>query len=460
MDTELALNPNHVSALNGPEHPEIARLLHLMEVVRGLSSDPDPVSSVNRFREGVRGLYGDQGMISISTRGLEPGHYRVMRVLHQSGLDQQRFPSTEFAGVHAPVCSGGLIGEIIERGRPAVLRDLRVEFDPVMAHHLSPYRILVATPVFDAGVATNWVFFMGTDPASFLRIDVESRILQANLLGGMANSKRAAQELRQATALIMREVDEIANIQRGLLPSPLPIIPGVELAAVHQTFDRAGGDYYDVFPVYPPSHETGSEYSEPWAFLIADASGHGASAAVVIAMLSTLVHSRLRGVERPGELLEFVNNHLVTKPINGSFVTAFLVFYYPTARFARYASAGHNPPYVQHRDGSIRLLNAVGEVPLGIDRHAQYADAELHLQVGDRLLLYTDGITEARAPSGRLFGEERLEDAIRASDISAEALIDQVLLAVRQHQAGQRPSDDQTMLALRITGPADDSHIG
>jgi sigma-B regulation protein RsbU (phosphoserine phosphatase) len=274
------------------------------------------------------------------------------------------------------------------------------------------------------------------------------------LLGGMANSKRAAQALRQATAFIMREVDEIANIQRGLLPSPLPAIPGVEVAAIHQTFDRAGGDYYDVFPVYPPGHETGGEYNGPWAFLIADASGHGASAAVVIAMLSTLVHSRLRGVERPGELLEFVNKHLVTKPINGSFVTAFLLFYYPSARFARYASAGHNPPYIRHRDGTVRPLDAVGGVPLGIDRHARYADSELHLEVEDRILLYTDGITEARAPSGQLFGEERLEDAIRVSEPPAESLIELVLAAVRQHQSGQRPSDDQTMLALRITESA------
>lgn len=433
--------------MSQPRKDENARLLELIEMLREISSDPDPVTTVRRYRATISKLYGDRGLISISRRGLDDGLYRVVRILHHEGLDRVQFPNIEFAGPHAPIRSGGIIGDIIQRDHPVVIRNLNIEYDPVMGLHLAPYRMLLATPVFDGGRALNWVIFLATKSDSFRTADIESQVLQANLLGGMTNSKRAAKELLEATAYIHHEVDEIASIQRGLLPSPLPSVPGVQLAASHASFDRAGGDYYDIFPVGDSPAE--EPHNGRWGFIIADASGHGPSAAVVVAMLSTLLHSGPIRFERPGQLLEYLNRNLAVKPINNSFITAFAVLYDPDSRVAQYACAGHNPPFWRS-NGEVQTLDNVGSFPLAIERNTRFDDAEIKMAPGDTLLLYTDGITEAKNAHGDFFGENRLEQAVRDAAPGAKALIELVHERLRHHQLGHRPADDQTMLVVHV----------
>lgn len=432
-----------------PRKDEADRFQQLIDMLREVSADPDPGTSVQRYRVTMRKLYGDVGLISVSKRGVGEGQYRVVRILHHEQIDSGRFPNLDDASKTAPIVTGGIIGEMIANEYPTVIRDLDVPDDPVLGANLSPYRSLMCTPVFDGGRALNWLIFLSTKPDKFTTREVESQILQANLLGGMSNSKRATKELREATAFIHHEVDEIASIQRGLLPAPLPAIPGLELAAIHESFDRAGGDYYDIFPIGTIDGSKDDPHDGWWGVLIADASGHGPSAAVVVTMLSTLVYTRAHRDHGPGEMLEYLNRHIATKPIHSSFVTAFLMYYCPESRIARYACAGHNPPLLRS-NGEARWLDAVGSFPLGIDRGAWYEEAEVQLQPGDSLLLYTDGITEAKALSGEFFGEERLEHAILNGHNSAPDLIDTIRAHVRSHLLGQRPTDDQTMVALRV----------
>lgn len=433
-----------------PRKDENKRLRELIDMLREISADPDPVSSVTRYRKTMTKLYRDRGLISVSRRGVPEGQYRVIRVLHHQGIDAGRYPNVEFAGATAPVVSGGIIGELLVDEMPKVMRDINIADDPVLGEILAPYKSLMATPVFDNGRALNWLLFLGVKPDAFPTREVESEILEANLLGGMSNSKRANKELLEATAYIHHEVDEIASIQRGLLPTPLPAVPGLEMAAVHESFDRAGGDYYDVFPVGPKEDcPDGAGHCGEWGILISDASGHGPSAAVVVTMLSTLIYTRAHKAQGPGELLEYLNRHIATKPINSSFVTAFLMYYNPETRVVRYACAGHNHPVLRSQ-GEAKWLDAVGSFPLGIDRGAWYEEAEVQLHPGDSLLLYTDGITEAKALSGEFFGEERLQNAILNGHTSAPDLIDTIREHVKLHLLGQRPNDDQTMLALRV----------
>lgn len=432
-----------------PRKDENSRINELIDMLREISADPDPVTSVRRYRKTIGKLYGDRGMISVSTRGLDSGLYRVVRILHHEGIDRDQFQNMEFAGAQAPVRSGGIIGDIIKQDAPVVIRDLKIDYDPVLGLHLSPYRMLLATPVFDGGHALNWLLFLGTKPDALRTAEIESQILQANLLGGMSNSKRAAKELLEATAYIHHEVDEIASIQRGLLASPLPRIASLQLAASHDSFDRAGGDYYDIFPVGVKSGAKLAEHDGEWGLIIADASGHGPSAAVVIAMASTLLHARINAFDNPGAMLEYINRHMASKPIHGSFVTAFLMYYDPRTRRARYACAGHNPPMVR-KNGAVQYLDGVGSFPLAIDSGARYHNADFQFDTGDTALLYTDGIIESRALSGDLFGEERLEKVLHECTTNAQCIIDLVKERLRLHQFGQRPNDDQTMLAMHV----------
>ncbi len=418
------------------------RLRYLTDMLRDLSADPDPASSVNRFSATMRELYGNIGLLSVSMRHVPPGSYRVMRLMHQQGIDRTGLTDTFFAGPDAPVCSGGIIGRMIEATGPVFFRDVEVRDDPVLGDQLRPYRHILGVPAYDNGVVQNWVMFLSQNEEDFTPESVEYRFVQVNMVGGMTNYKRIVQELRDAHSWIEREIDEIASIQRGLLPTELPPIPGVRLAASYATYDRAGGDFYDLFPLDPDRQR--------WALLIADATGHGPSAAVVVAILSSLLHNRPEGLDSPGAILGHLNDRLIRRPINRSFVTAYLAFL--DAREGRliHACAGHPEPLCRAGSGTIRPLTCDSSLPLGVEPGCRYGDADHRAEAGETLLLYTDGIIDARDPCGAFFGEDRLRDAFVTAPPSPPQALDHMLARLHEHQRDRRPDDDQTMLLVQF----------
>ncbi|MCC6694959.1 MAG: serine/threonine-protein phosphatase [Candidatus Hydrogenedentes bacterium] len=428
-----------------PESRE--RLELLVNMLRRISQDPDPVSSIIHYAESMRSLYGDQALISISLRNVDPGQYRVMRILHQHDVDVRGLLDLPFAGPNAPAHSGGLIGEIITTEMPVVMRNLHIENDPALGNQLAPYRVLVAVPVFDNGVALNWVLFLSVHPDAFLPQEVENRVLQTNLMAGMTNTKIAAQELRTATEWIHREVDVIAVIQRGLLPQEMPTIPGLQLAAFHRTFDRAGGDFYDVFPV-GKIEEDGERHCNRWGIFIADVSGHGAAAAVIVAMMSTLLESLAGQGCTPGRFMRMLNQRIAAKAINGNFVTAFMLVYDVDQRECCYACAGHNLPLVRRADGRVEAIPPTDGIPLGVAMDADYEDVPFNLGIGETLVLYTDGITEARSPQDALFGEAALMDTLSRSGSRPEEIIRAVSDRLAAHERALPQADDQALLAI------------
>jgi sigma-B regulation protein RsbU (phosphoserine phosphatase) len=253
--------------------------------------------------------------------------------------------------------------------------------------------------------------------------------------------------LARAHALIDREVERIGRIQRALLPNPLPRIPGLEIAASYETFGEAGGDLYDLVPLAGP----GAPENERWGVFIADASGHGPAAAVVIAMTQALLHAPPPGVTGPAALLRHLNEHLCCRPIEGSFVTAFGAVYDPASRQLTFARAGHPPPLlVRPLAQQVERLDAFGGYPLGIDAGQTFQEATLQLRAGDALLLYTDGIQEAQNPSGVEFGIDGIEAAVRCSRGTPQQLVAVVRHAVLAHAHGRPATDDQTLVAISV----------
>jgi sigma-B regulation protein RsbU (phosphoserine phosphatase) len=216
------------------------------------------------------------------------------------------------------------------------------------------------------------------------------------------------------------------------------------LAAYYQTSHRAGGDYYDFFPLGDGR----------WGLFIADVSGHGTPAAVLMAVTHTLAHSYCGPGDPPGRLLEYVNQHLsarYTGP-SDSFVTAFYGIYNPADRSLNYACAGHNPPRLKRCvDGSLALLDKVHDLPLGINPTEKYSSTTYHLVPGDQLVLYTDGITEAYNPKGELFGLGRMDKLLENCSVTASDLLKSVLAAVDEFTEGRPADDDRTVLVAKIS---------
>ncbi len=466
-DRPAATSPNGPAGSPGPETlaPPPARLGMrcidttrnpripvAMELVGALSRASTPQEVLSVFSKGVRDLSGPRGYISLSVRGLTRGQYRITRLIHaeEYGVMQTADPWSTYQSIE--IHDNGFLAGVIQSAYPELIHHLDVQDDPVLGDFLQAYHSLLAIPLFDEGEITNWAVLLSEDPEGFTEEQMEDQILRANLVGGTVKRTLMAQRLREANDAAAREVERIAGIQRALLPDQLPEIPGVSIAASYETFDRAGGDLYVMRPLRASPTELNPSPDGPWGILIADASGHGPAAAVVSAILHAIIHAYPHPPEGPAELLAHANAHLVQKRIESSFVTAFFAIYDPKTRRLQYSSAGHNPPIIKHvgETGPLKLLDAVGSLPLGIVDGVEFEEAEVTLEPDTTLVLYTDGVTESMNPTRKMFGMEGIDHALEACSGESHCVIHSILSALADHEAGARPADDRTILAMQI----------
>ncbi|MCC6581052.1 MAG: SpoIIE family protein phosphatase [Phycisphaeraceae bacterium] len=431
-------------------HDVSTRLRIMLDLVRSLSKASDPQEVLKVYAEGMRQLVSPRAYLSLSVRGLKPGQFKITRFFDDmfDGFHQQLDPWLTWSSLKT--YEGGLLGDLVQQEQPRRINDLQLADDPAIGNLLSPYRSLLASPLFDEGQALNWAIQLRRPPDGFTDDDVEESLLRSNLVGGTVRHVLTAKQLRQANDRIRGEVEHIARIQRGLLPDRLPQVPGLSLAAELYTYDQAGGDLYDVTQFREIHADKPCDVRQPWAILIADASGHGPAATTVGAMVHAILHTYPRCPSGPGEMLEHVNRHLCAKRIESSFVTALLAFFDPRLRTLTYARAGHPPAILKHPDGDVRRLDDVGSYPLGIDDDARYEQQTVDLRRGQTLVFYTDGITESCDPHGRMFGVEGVEQAARQCDGDPGCTVSTIFQSLRNHEHGARPADDQTLLAMQV----------
>ncbi len=425
-----------------------SRIPILMETMGAVSRATDPEQVIDLFSQGMIRLNGRRGLMAINTRDLQPGQYRITRLVHDDGTHEIESKTAWSDGNGMPVREGGFFGQLIRTAYPELIHNFHLKNDPVVGDMLARYGAMMAIPIFDEGEPQTWAIFLHADDDGFDPEDMENAILRSNVIGRAARNVQIAEQLRRANEVIQAEVQQIAAIQRTLLPAKLPEIPDLKLAVSYQVFDQAGGDMYDFVPI-GRCRETGNvEDESAWMFLIADASGHGPAAAVVTAMVHSILHAYPNQPCGSAEMLKHVNMHLAAKRIESSFVTAFLGIYDPGTRALTYSRAGHDPPLLKANDGSVQRLDAIGGIPLGILQDVEYEQTTLTLEHGQTLLLYTDGITEARSPQGDMFSISGMERALRHCTGEAHCVVQSITDALLVHEAGVRPKDDQTLVAI------------
>ena len=430
------------------------RIQIIMELVGDLSRAETADGVLTSFARGMQRLKHSEAYMSLSTRGLGPGRYRITRMALDGDLDAMRSTRPWASPQSIDVHTGGFLGQLIRTAYPTVIHHLDLRDDPVLGDALAPFRALMAVPLFDQGEPLNWAIHLSRDPSGFDLHELEDRILQDNLVGGTVRTVLMAHELHRMNEQVHREVERIADIQRTLLPERMPEIEGIRLAAHYATFDRAGGDYYDFLPLRCREHLEPGEYhpDHPLGIMIADASGHGPAAAVIMAMLHSILHASAESPEGPAEVLRHINHHLCRKRIEGSFVTAFFGVYDPATRRFTYARAGHNPPLLKQPGvgGAVSRLDAVGGIPLGVLPDAAYEEHTQHLEHGHAVVLYTDGITEAFDAEQHMFGVEGIERALEQCTGQPDCVVSSIMTALEAHQGDVRPSDDQTLVVMRL----------
>ena len=430
------------------------RITMLLQLVAEISQAQEPAEVLRAFTHRWTQLHGRTGYVSLSCRSVAPGQYRITRLLPKASgarmVANDPWSNMDAMEVH----EGGLLGKIVSGGVPMLMTDLDVRDDPVIGDALSGYRTLMAIPLFDRGRAMNWSIELLPQADAFTVKDLEDALLRNNLVGGTVRQVLTAKKLRAANKLIQEEVERIAAVQRALLPEELPQIPGFKLARSYQTFDRAGGDLYMIEPLLSDPGDSSSDPDGRWIIFMADVSGHGPAAAVMMAIVHTLVVAYPRRLDNAGELLDYLNSQLCAKRLNQAFVTAFAGIIEPNSRRMSYSCAGHPPPIWRkpRSNGQIDIeqLDAVGGLPLGIMCNESYAQAAIKFEPNQALALYTDGIIDTRNKDRKFFGIEGVVGAMRCCEGDPACAVQTIQQMVLQHEDGHRPEDDQTLLLLYV----------
>jgi sigma-B regulation protein RsbU (phosphoserine phosphatase) len=413
------------------------RLEFIVATMKEMSLQTDPQAMVKAYAGRMRELLPTDRMVALGRRGLQHPQYRITRSsLWKEEINPWKEPDK------LPVFSGGLLARLIYDGAPAVIHELSAEDTDPAAEYLRGMSSLIATPFFEKGVAMNMVLLMRKEPRAFAVEDLPEWVWVTSLFGRATYTLVLAKELQKAYEAVDHEMKVIADIQRSLLPAELPKIPRLDLAAHYQTSRRAGGDYYDFFPL--PDGK--------WGILIADVSGHGTPAAVMMAITQSIAHSHPGPPIPPDRMLRHVNQRLAARYSgNGTFVTAFYGIFDPKTLALSYACAGHNPPRIKRcEDGSIRSIDGAADLPLGISNDSNYEEETVGLRPGDQLIFYTDGITEAQNPAGEMFGVDRLDRVLHGCRAGADEIITALLKSVDEFTAGRPADDDRTILVGKV----------
>ena len=456
--------PPYTLAATGEE----AGVRAIVTALREMSSQTEPRSLLASFGRHMLSYRPSDYLVSISLRRMPRGSYKITRAFSPAELDQDTWtkfdPWADWDKLQ--VGQGGLIGDLIRTPTPKLLHDLALDEDPVLGDALREMGSVVAIPAYDAGEPMNWNFQFRRDPRGYSVKELEDIVLQGNLLGTATRNLVSLRREADLSRQLQQQFEQIAGIQRSLLPRAIPKIPGLRIATSYLTSDQAGGDYYDFFEL--PS---GS-----WGILIADVSGHGAAAATIMAILHTILHSddmhsaksaagdnlssdnlsgdNLSGDnEDPTKVLAYANRRLVAAGIEGNFVTAFYAIYNPETGCLRYSRCGHNPPRLYNRDCAdcIEPIEEAGTLPLGLFDDIEIESAQLELKPGASLILYTDGITEAFNDNREEFGVGRLDEAVRLAGGDPDGVIDSVYASLFRHVGAMTRDDDQTLVILRRT---------
>ena len=305
---------------------------------------------------------------------------------------------------------------------------------------------VVALPEGDGSSLGALVLHGRPEGRDYMTGEIKLMTAIAALAAAFIRNERLAEKARGADARLRD--DEIARaIHRGLLPRHDPLFAGLDVSGGFRAAEGVGGDYYGYVAMADGS----------LGIAIADVSGHGVGAALYMAIAKGALQSEARDILSAGDILGRVNEVLASD-FSASDMFATLVFarFLPDGRRIVWSNAGHNPPLLLRRSGDIETLKPCGPA-LGIVAGARWRDVDQRFAPGDVLLLYTDGLIEARDEAKRFFGIERLIEEARRPAASAAEIRENVLDALTRHTGTTKFEDDVTLVVTRCVAIEDRS---
>ncbi len=331
---------------------------------------------------------------------------------------------------------------VIHQGKSLLVRDARLDRDfasqpAIVAQEI---RSILAVPLQTDEQVTGLLYLDSPHLVrEFTSDDLSLVTVMANIAAIRIEHARLMEQ-EQARKLLARELEQAAEIQRRLLPSRAPEVAGLDLAGYNAPCRTVGGDYYDFLP-----------YSDGRvALLIADVSGKGLGAALLMSSLQARVQVLFEDPDQLAAQVGRLNRSISTNCPDNCFITFFAAVFDPASSELAYCNAGHNAPLLLHANGEVEALGAT-DVPLGIKRDALCEQRTCRMQGGDVLVLYSDGVTEARSPdTDQEFGEQRLIAVVQAKRNEPSAsLVEAINAELLSFTQAAPPADDLTLVVAR-----------
>lgn len=266
---------------------------------------------------------------------------------------------------------------------------------------------------------------------------VDDELLRMDYTATVCLGHYTEAELRQLES----ELEMSQIVQRSLLPQQAPSIPGMNIAGFSRAAQIVGGDYFDFIQFKDGTH----------GIVMADVSGHGVSAGMMMTSLQTAFHTLVPDADSPLDVLERINRLYVHNVNFTTFVTIFFAKFDPSTRILTYANAGHNSAYLYKTAKKEETWLQPTGPAIGLMEKFNVGMQEVELKDEDILLLYTDGITEASNPQGEQFGAGRLADVVRQNtQLTAHELANTLLLKVNDFTGVKGFVDDITIVASKV----------
>lgn len=330
----------------------------------------------------------------------------------------------------------GFIGHVAMSGEPIISPDVRE--NPVYVNARDRTRSEMVAPIISNDEVIG-VFDLESDQLdAYSKDDLDVLMLLAAQVAIIIEKVMLHEQMIEKKRL-EGQLEVARQVQLELLPPGDPQLSGYDISAYNFPTEEVSGDYYDWVSIY----------DDQIAIVIADVSGKGVPAALLMAFLRASLRAATHIGYSTHVSMAKVNYLLWESIERNQFVTAFYGILDGPNGTLSYSNAGHTPSLLVHANGSHRFIDR-GNVPLGMFRDTRYHEYYLSFEPGDLLVLYTDGVTEATNPSGEEFGRERLAEAVKAhSNLNARDLITSLQREVLDWTDGLGASDDVTFFVIK-----------
>ena len=345
------------------------------------------------------------------------------------------------AGEDAIRISRTIVRRVMEMNKAIFTRDAMQDERLSQSESIAELQIrsMMCAPLVDSQGAPLGIIEVDTldDGKPFQKEDLEVLTIVA-VLAGIAIDNAKMHEAVVREKVMQQDLAIAHEIQRSFLPQSRPKIEGYEFFDYYHPAAQVGGDYFDYIPL--PGDRLG--------IVVADVAGHEVAAAMLMAKFTGEMSSQLETESQPASAFTKMNRRLANRPVE-RFVTALACVLDPAKHEVTIVIAGHMLPIWRHADGTIEEPGEeVSIVPLGIKEDAEYRQTAISLEPGDWLVMYTDGISDARSPDDDRFTVERIRDCVKEADQAQDAF--QRIVSKVSQFVGDRPrEDDMCLVCLR-----------